>query len=118
MDLSSSRQERRLKLNYEGIGRAAQHVLYIPIKITQFEIVQSWQNPGKECLVFQAVYPDKDTGEIIKCPIWTESYKLIKDIKGTQDELPHYTKIVKNKKDQQLYYTQLNAKEKLPLVNL
>lgn len=106
MDLSSPKREKRLKLRYEGVGIAASHMMYVPIRIDQFEIVDSWMNEGKKCLVMQASYIDKSTGEISKCLIWTEAYKLIEDIKGTEQTLPHYTKISRN--GRYMFYVQLN----------
>ena len=43
-----------------------------------------------------------------------EGYKLLKTIRGTEAELPHYTKIIR-KRDGYYYFTALNDKEKEPL---
>ena len=53
MDLQTPRRTRRLNLNYEGPARSASQILYTPIKITQFEITESWLHPGKECLALK-----------------------------------------------------------------
>lgn len=90
---------------------------YKPLKITQFEICESWLNPSKECLVAQVTYIDKDTQEAIRRTLWTESYTLVNTIKGTEDSLPHYTKIVV-KKDGYYYFVRLNEKEKQLLLNV
>ena len=97
MDLTSSLRPKKLKYNYIGTGISARQLLYVPLKITQFEIVDSWIRPDKECLIMQIVYIDKDTGEVIKEMMWTEAYSLVKDIKNTENSLPHYTKLRKTK---------------------
>ena len=117
MDLQTPRRTRRLNLNYEGPARSASQILYTPIKITQFEITESWLHPGKECLVFQSVNLNHESGEIIKTMVFSESYSLIKTIRGTEDELPHLTKIVR-KRDGYLYFVALNDKEKKCLITI
>lgn len=64
----------------------------------------------------QVMYIDKDTGEIIEAWVLTESYTIIKAIQNTQNELPHYTKFRRSKG--YILCTQLNEKEKYPLINL
>lgn len=118
MELFSIRSERKLKLNYKGQRIAASDILFKPIKITHFEIVESWQNPGKDCLVFQAVRINSDTGEVVENMVLTESYEIIKTIKGTQSALPHYTKIVRDRSSRSMYFSKLNDKEKSPLLDL
>ena len=117
MDLSSTRRERRLKLRYEGVAVSAGNLLYTPIKITHFEIVDSCLNPGKRMLMAQTRYIDKQTGEVAIRPLMTESYQLIHDIEGTEDSLPHYTKI-RRAKDGMLLWTTLNQEEKQILFTL
>lgn len=53
-------------------------------------------------------------GSIETRPLMTEGYKLLKTIKGTESELPHYTKIIR-KRDGYYYFAALNDKEKEPL---
>lgn len=118
MDLFSVRRERKLKLNYKGEKITATGILFKPIKITHFEIVESWQNPGKDCLVFQSIHIDSKTGEVIENMVLTESYEIVKTIKGTQSALPHYTKIVRDKSSRSMHFSQLNDKEKSPLLDL
>ena len=118
MDLSSKKPVRRLKLEYEGDGLAAGVLKYIPIKIVRFEITQSWLNTDKELLMAQVKYIDRKTGEVKNHPIWTESYSLIRDIKDTENKLPHYTKIRHDTKTGYLLWTALNDKEKSLLLNL
>lgn len=43
-----------------------------------------------------------------------EGYKLLETIRGTEDQLPHYTKIIR-KRDGYYYFAALNEKEKEPL---
>ena len=117
MDLSTSRRERRLKHDYVGEGMSAAHLRYKPIKIIQFEICRSWLNDNKDCLVAQAMFVDKETGEVKKVTIWTESYSLIKTIRGTEDSLQHYTKIIR-KRDGYYYFVKLNDIEKSTLLNI
>lgn len=118
MDLSTpKRKERRLKYDYEGEGMSASFYRYKPIRISQFEICKSWLNPDKDCLVAQVEYIDKETGELVKGTMWTESYTLLDTIRDTEKELPHYTKIVK-KRDGYYYFVKLNDKEKQLLLNV
>ena len=117
MDLQTPRITRRLNLHYEGPARSASQILYTPIKITQFEITESWLHPGKECLVFQSVNLNRKSGEIIKTMVFSESYSLIKTIRGTEAGLPHLTKIVR-KRDGYLYFAALNDKEKKCLITI
>lgn len=117
MDLHTPRKAQRLHLHYEGPARSASQILYTPIKITQFEITESWLHPGKECLVFQSVNLNHQNGEIIKAMVFSESYSLIKTIRGTEAGLPHLTKIVR-KRDGQLYFTALNQQEKKILTTI
>ena len=49
--------------------------------------------------------------------VFSESYSLIKTIRGTEDELPHLTKIDR-KRDGYLYFTALNDKEKKYLITI
>ena len=97
--------------------------MYKPILITQFEITESSLNKGKDMLVAQ-VYYWKSVEENgikdrirIKAVLFCESYKLIKTIRGTDDRLPHMTKITK-KKDGYYYFTKLNDTEKSNLNDL
>ena len=117
MDLHTPRRTRRLNLNYEGPARSASQILYTPIKITQFEITESWLHPGKECLVFQSVNLNRQNGEIIKAVVFSESYSLVRTIRGKEAGLPHLTKIVR-KRDGQLYFTALNQQEKKILTTI
>lgn len=64
MDLSTPHKERRLKYDYSGRGMSASFFRFQPIKITQFEICDSWLNDGKQCLVAQIKRIDKETGEV------------------------------------------------------
>lgn len=114
MDLTSSLRPKKLKYSYIGTGISARQLLYVPLKIIQFEIVDSWIHPNKECLIMQVVYIDN--GEVIKEMMWTEAYSLVKDIKNTENFLPHYTKLRKTKG--YILFTQLNEKEKSPLYEL
>lgn len=123
MDLISSRRERRLKHEYSGVNINARDIMYKPILITQFEITESSLNKGKDMLVAQ-VYYWKSVEENgikdrirIKAVLFCESYKLIKTIRGTDDRLPHMTKITK-KKDGYYYFTKLNDTEKSNLNDL
>ena len=68
-------------------------------------------------MVFQSVNLNHQNGEIIKAVVFSESYSLIKTIRGTEDELPHLTKIVR-KCDGYLYFTALNDKEKKCLITI
>lgn len=123
MDLISSRKERRLKHEYSGVNINARDIMYKPILITQFEITESSLNKGKDMLVAQ-VYYWKSVEENgikdrirIKAVLFCESYNLIKTIRGTDDRLPHMTKITK-KKDGYYYFTKLNDTEKSNLNDL
>ncbi len=49
--------------------------------------------------------------------VFSESYSLIKTIRGTEAGLPHLTKIVR-KRDGYLYFTALNDKEKKCLITI
>lgn len=92
--------------------------MYIPIMITQFEVTSSTLHPGKDMMVAQVAYIGNG-GEIISRTLFTESYTLISTIKGTESELPHYTKITR-KRDGYFYFIKLNEKEKqiLGLINI
>ena len=123
MDLISSRRERRLKHEYSGVNINARDIMYKPILITKFEITESSLNKGKDMLVAQ-VYYWKSVEENgikdrirIKAVLFCESYNLIKTIRGTDDRLPHMTKITK-KKDGYYYFTKLNDTEKSNLNDL
>lgn len=110
MDLMTIRRERRLKYIYQGSSIQPGGLLYKPIKITQFEITASTLHPGKDMVVAQVVSVSKD-GEITQNILFTESYTLLSTLKGTEDSLPHYTKITR-KKDGYYYFVILNEKEK------
>lgn len=49
--------------------------------------------------------------------VFSESYSLIRTIRGTEAGLPHLTKIVR-KRDGQLYFTALNQQEKKILTTI
>ena len=49
--------------------------------------------------------------------VFSESYSLIRTIRGTEDGLPHLTKIVR-KRDGYLYFAALNDKEKKCLITI
>ena len=51
-----------------------------------------------------------DGNKMATAPLMTESYDLIATIEGTEDSLPHYTKIVRSK-DRQYHFAQLNQIE-------
>lgn len=97
--------------------------MYKPILITQFEITESSLNKGKDMLVAQVYYwKSVEENSIknkvkVKAVLFCESYNLIKTIKGTDDMLPHMTKITK-KKDGYYYFTKLNDTEKSNLKDL
>ena len=67
--------------------------------------------------MFQSVNLNRKSGEIIKTMVFSESYSLIKTIRGTEAGLPHLTKIVR-KHDGYLYFAALNDKEKKCLITI
>ena len=103
MNLSSTRHKPLLSHRYHGKAIYASEVLYKPIRITAFEIVKSPKNEGKMLLVAQVEW--NDGGRMM-----TESYDLISTIKGTEAELPHYTKITRSR-DGQYHFSELNQIE-------
>lgn len=107
MNLATT-QGRVLKQQYKGRKLYVADVLYRPIKITTFEIVKSVLHKGKDMLVAQVEIKQSDKVEC--CVLFTESYTLIKTIRGTEKELPHITKIVR-KRDRYYYFVPLNAIE-------
>ena len=123
MDLVTSRKEKRLKYQYSGPNIHVRDIMFKPIMITQFEIIDSTLNKGKEMLVAQVMYwktvkgNGVETKIKVKAVLFCESYKLIKTIKNTEDKLPHMTKITKSK-DSYYYFTKLNDIEKSNLKDL
>lgn len=117
MDLSSNRKGRRLKFAYIGDAISASNLLYVPLKILHFEIIDSPLNHGKRMLMAQTTYINPETGEVLKRPLMTESCQLISDIEGTEDSLPHLTKI-RRSKEGYLLWTTLNQKEKDTLLTI
>lgn len=115
MDLQTPRRERVLKHQYTGRAVAAGGVLFRPLRIDFFEIAPSQLHEGRDMLVMQTASIDRDTGEIVSHPVMTESFSLIKTIRGTEDSLPHYTKIVR-KRDGYLYFSKLNDEEKRNII--
>lgn len=115
MDLSTPRRQKRLKHQYLGKGVQTGAVRYKPILITQFEIADSTLHAGKDMLVAQIHW--LEDGAIETHPLFAEGYKLIETVQGTEESLPHFTKIVR-KRDGYDYFTPLNAKEKEPLIAL
>ena len=108
MNLSSARHKPLLSHRYHGKSIYVSEVLYSPIKITAFEIVKSPKNEGKMLLVAQVEW--NDGGRMRTAPLMTESYDLISTIKGTEAELPHYTKITRSR-DGQYHFSELNQIE-------
>ncbi|MGM9697090.1 MAG: hypothetical protein ACI3Y0_00380 [Prevotella sp.] len=105
MNLSSTRRKRLLSHTFTGKSILVSTVLYKPIRITDFEIVDSPKNKGKKLLVAQVEW--NDGGRIVTSPLMTESYDLINTIRGTEDTLPHFTKIIRSK-DKQYHFSELN----------
>ena len=108
MNLSSARHKPLLSHQYQGKSIYVSEVLYKPIRITAFEIVKSPKNEGKMLLVAQVEW--NDGGRMRTAPLMTESYDLISTIKGTEAELPHYTKITRSR-DGQYHFSELNQIE-------
>lgn len=105
MNLSSPRRKRLLSHKFTGKSILVSRVIYKPIMITDFEIIDSPKNKGKKLLVAQVRWNDE--GRTLTAPLMTESYDLISTIQGTEDSLPHYTKIMRSK-DKQYHFTELN----------
>ena len=95
MDLSTPRGQKLLKHQYLGKRAYCAELLYKPLLICHFEIVASQQNAGKQMLVAQVYY--LNDGAIEARPLMAEGYKLLATIKGTEDQLPHYTKIIRKR---------------------
>lgn len=105
MNLSSQRRKRLLSHQYNGKAILVSAVLYKPIRITEFEVIDSLKNKGKKLLVAQVEW--NDNGQMVSAPLMTESYDLIRTITGTEDKLPHITKIVRSR-DGQYHFSELN----------
>ena len=112
MDLSTSRGQKILKHQYLGKRAYCGQLLYKPLLICHFEITASQLHAGKEMLAAQVYYVED--GAIEARLLIAEGYKLLKTIRGTEAELPHYTKIIR-KRDGYYYFAALNDKEKEPL---
>lgn len=94
-------------------------IMYRPIAISHFEIVESRLHPGKECLYAQ-IYRRDDLGNLVEELFITESYGLIKDFKALDEEINvkgclGYTKIIKKKVDRSLHAVTLTGPEKQKL---
>ena len=107
MDLISNRRERRLKHEYSGVNINARDIMYKPILMLVAQVYY-WKSVEENGI--------KDRIRI-KAVLFCESYNLIKTIRGTDDKLPHMTKITK-KKDGYYYFTKLNDTEKSNLNDL
>lgn len=105
MNLSSKIHKRLLSHQYQGKAIQVSAILYKPIRITGFEIVDSPKNKGKKLLVAQVEWNNNGVKET--APLMTESYDLIQTIEGTESELPHTTKIVRSR-DGQYHFGELN----------
>lgn len=112
MNLTTPRGQKILKRQYLGRRAYCAELLYKPLLITDFEIVASRLNDGKQMLVAQTYH--LEGGSIEARPMMTEGFKLLETIRGTEEQLPHYTKIIK-KRDGYYYFAALNEKEKEPL---
>lgn len=104
MNLSTKPQARVLSHAYRGSRLRVGDVLYKPMTITAFEVIPSQLHPGKQALAMQVVVDGEEHLLI------TESYTLIKTLQGTEDRLPHHTKIVR-KRDGYYYFAALLPQE-------
>lgn len=103
-------------LKYTGDKVMTGGVLFRPLRIDHFEIVPSPRNKGKELLVAQLTLLNGDAVE--KKVLFTESYSLINVIKGTEEGLPHFTRIVRKKGDRYNYFSVITEVEKEKLIHL
>src|SRR5574344_344205 len=95
-----------LKYKYIGDKISASGLLYTPIKIHHFELIESRFNKGKFCLIAQISRINKK-GEIENLMLETEASLLVHTIDTSNREPPFETKIVKNKKNT-LQFVKLN----------
>ncbi len=109
MDLSTPRGQKILKHQYLGKCIYCGQLLYKPLLICHFEITASQLHAGKEMLAAQVYF--MEDGAIETRLLLAEGYKLLETIRGTEDQLPHYTKIIR-KRDGYYYFAALNEKEK------
>lgn len=109
-----------LDKKYEGPMVNAGSRLYVPLMISHFEIKKSKLYPDKDCLYAQILRRDKDTGELIKELLVTESYDLINDFKEMDEDINingyiGFTKIIKKKTTRNYHATSLTVPEKRKL---
>lgn len=104
MNLSTPERKPLLRYHYEGSRVLPGQLIGRPISITRFELTASRMNPGKSLLVAQVETP---TGNHV---LMTESWTLIGTLRGTEDMLPHQTKIIR-KRDGCYYFVELNRME-------
>lgn len=104
MNLSTPERKPLLRYRYEGSRVLPGQLIGRPITITRFELTASRMNPDKSLLVAQVEAP---TGSHV---LMTESWTLIGTLRGTEDMLPHQTKIIR-KRDGYYYFVELNRME-------
>ena len=100
MNLATPDRRTILSHAYRGSRLRVGDVLCKPMTITAFELIPSQLHPGKQALAMQVVVDGEEHLLI------TESYTLIKTLQGTEDRLPHHTKIVRER-DGYYYFTGL-----------
>lgn len=105
MNLSSPTKKNLFSKKFDGTKVYVGEVLYKPIRIDRFEIVPSVRNKGKMMLACQIMINGEPR------LLMTESYSLIRDITGTEESLPHYTKIIRKKREAYYYFAPLNEME-------
>ena len=105
MSLSTPTKRRLFKMPLVGRKVYPSEILGRPIRIDNYEIIDSPKNKDKK-LVCMQLYTDKP------CICMTESFTLIDTLKkADKSNLPFCSKIIK-KKDNYYYFVKLNEFEK------